>query len=275
MVDGNELGDVGFQKIGTPYSEMDCQAFVEWCLKQCGCDKNLAGSNAWYREVYNHGWIGSPEDCVKMLGCVPKGAFLFIQAFDGEEPMKYRGDGMGNASHIGICTIPRGEGAINSSKSRGGVCESKFKQKTINGGWNKVGLWDQVVYDYAGSGGGGGGSAPEPADDPVTGHEWALIGNVHEENRQDVNFRKGPSINADLIDRIPVGHSVEVLSEKGKWSKIRWHNQTGYVMTKFLVYDEPTVDPDEPMYCVTIKHVSKSVAEEIVSKYGGKMTKEE
>ena len=36
MVDGNLLGAAGFEKLGTPYSEMDCQAFVEWCLAQCG-----------------------------------------------------------------------------------------------------------------------------------------------------------------------------------------------------------------------------------------------
>lgn len=260
MVDGNKLGDVGFQKIGTPYSEMDCQKFVEWCLKQCGCNKDLAGSNAWYREVYNHGWIGSPEECVKMLGCVPKGAFLFIQAFDGKEPMKYRGDGLGNASHIGLCTIPRGEGAIHSSYSKGCVCESKFKQKTINGGWNKVGLWDEVSYDYAG-GGGGGGSSPEPTPDPV--NEWALIGNVPSGNRQDVNFRKKPNVNSALIDRIPVGHPVEVLSSDGEWSKIRWNNQTGYVMTKFLTYyDEPS-----KLYTVTIPHLDKNQAEALKNNY--------
>lgn len=150
MVDGNKLGDVGFEKLGTPYSEMDCQAFIEWCLKQCGENKNLAGSNAWYREVAKNGVILSPEECVRELGRVPKGAFLFIHANDGKEPAKYKDDGMGNASHIGLCTIPRGEGAIHSSSSRGCVAESKFKEKTIKGGWNKVGLWNRVAYDYGG-----------------------------------------------------------------------------------------------------------------------------
>ena len=272
MVDGNKLGDVGFQKIGTPYSTMDCQAFVEWCLRQCGCNKDLAGSNAWYREVYNHGWIGSPEECVKMLGCVPKGAFLFIQAFDGEEPMKYRGDGMGNASHIGICTIPRGEGAINSSYSRGCVCESKFKQKTINGGWNKVGLWDQVSYEYSGSGGsGGGGSSPDPEPEPAQDQEWALIGNVPAGNRQDVNFRKKPNIYAELIDRIPVGHPVEVLSNNGEWSKVKWNGQTGYVMSKFLTYYEE----HSGLYTVCIQHLDKTQADAMKRNYPQAIVTEE
>ena len=129
MVDGNKLGDVGFQYLGVSYSKMDCQAFVEQCLRDCGLNKNLAGSNAWFREVYNHGAIMTPEECVQQLGCVPKGAFLFILERDGKEPEKYKADGLGNASHIGICTIPRGEGAIHSSASRGCVAESKFKEK--------------------------------------------------------------------------------------------------------------------------------------------------
>ena len=134
MIDGNKLGDVGFEKIGTPYSEMDCQTFVEWCFRKCGYDKNLAGSNAWFRYGMNHGAIMTPEDCVRQLGCVPKGAVLFIHAFDGGEPEKYKNDGLGNASHMGIGTLPRGKGAIASSKSRGGVQESEFKGRSIKGG---------------------------------------------------------------------------------------------------------------------------------------------
>ena len=159
MVDGNKLGAVGFEKLGTPYKEMDCQAFIEWCLRKCGLNKDLAGSNAWYREVMKNGAIMTPEECVKQLGCVPKGAFLFIHAFDGGEEKRGYHDGLGNASHIGICTGTQGEGAIHSSSRWGCVTESKFKGKSINGGWNKVGLWTkEVAYDY---GTGGGGIEPE------------------------------------------------------------------------------------------------------------------
>ena len=148
MIDGDKLGTVGFEKLGTPYRKMDCQAFVEWCLRQCGLKKDLAGSNAWYREVMKNGWIGSPEACVKQFGKVPAGAFLFIHAFDGGEERRGYRDGLGNASHIGIAT-GKGEGAIHSSSSRGCVAESSFRNKTVpNGGWNRVGLWNQVAYDY-------------------------------------------------------------------------------------------------------------------------------
>ena len=149
MIDGNRLAAAGFEKLGTPYRKMDCQAFVEWCLRQCGLKKNLAGSNAWYREVMRNGWVGSPEACVQQFGKVPAGAFLFIHAFDGGEERRGYRDGLGNAGHIGIVT-GKGEGAIHSSSSRGCVAESVFRNKTVpNGGWNRVGLWTAEVK-YAG-----------------------------------------------------------------------------------------------------------------------------
>ena len=153
MIDGNKLGAVGFEKLGTPYREMDCQAFIEWCLRQCGLKKDLAGSNAWYREVMKNGTVMTPEECVKQLGKVPAGAFLFIHAFDGGEEKRGYRDGLGNASHIGIVT-GKGEGAIHSSSSRGCVAESRFRGKTIRGGWNRVGLWNKVRYEGCGEEGG-------------------------------------------------------------------------------------------------------------------------
>ena len=265
MIDGNKLGDVGFQYLGVPYSQMDCQAFVEKCLSDCGLKKDLAGSNAWFREVCKNGAVFTPEECVKQFGCVPKGAFLFILEHDGKEPGKYKPDGLGNASHIGICTMPRGEGAIHSSARRGCVAESKFKGKTINGGWNRVGLWDQVAYDY----GGGGTPAPEPEPSPSY-ERTATVGNVDPGKRQDVNFRTRPNTNAALIERIKCGETVEVLSEDGTWAKIKWHGKTGYIMEKFLIFDEP----EEVFYCVTIHDLPKALAEEIANIYGGSITKE-
>ena len=265
MVEGNALGDAGFKYLGVPYSQMDCQAFVEKCLSDCGCKKDLAGSNAWYREVSQNGWVGSPEECVEMLGCVPKGAFLFIQAFDDGEPAKYKGDGYGNASHIGIVTMPRGEGAIHSSASRGCVAESKFAGKTIkNGGWNKVGLWNQVSYDYGSGSGSGGGSQPDPEPpmpDPAPVLDIAVVGNVKSGKRQDVNLRKKPSTLSKLIDRVPCGDAVTILDYGTDWSKVRWNGKVGYMMSKYLVYD--TVE----LVSVLIPNITMDEAESIKQTY--------
>ena len=261
MVDGNKLGDVGFKYIGTPYKQMDCQAFVEQCLRDCGCKKDLPGSNAWYREVMNNGWVGSPEDCVKQLGCVPKGAFLFILEQDGKEPPKYKGDGIGNASHIGLVTMPRGKGAIHSSASRGCVAESDFKGKTIkNGGWNRVGLWDQVSYDY---GGDEPIPAPTPEPEPEPETETAI---VIAEKGKNVNLRKSPSINAKLIDKVPLGETVTVLVQGQDWCQIKWQNKIGWMMTRFLLFEDETPVSDD--YTVVITGLTKEQAELLCVEYG-------
>ena len=277
MVDGNKLGDAGFKYLGTPYSQMDCQAFVERCLADCGNHTDLPGSNAWYRKVMKEGWVGTPEECVANLGCVPKGAFLFILLQDGGEPDKYKPDGIGNASHIGLVTMPRGEGAIHSSASRGCVAESKFAGKTIkNGGWNRVGLWNEVSYDYSGGDIPDPGPDPDPDPDPdpepTPEHQTAIVGNVPANKRQDVNMRAKPSKNASLVDRVPCGEEVDVLSYADDWCKIRWNKETGYMMTQYLIFEDEPVTED--YYCVTIHDLDHDTAEEIVSIYGGTIRKE-
>ncbi len=256
MIDGEKLGSVGFEKLGTPYSEMDCQAFIEWCLARCGLKKDLAGSNTWFREVVKNGAIMTPEECVRQLGCVPSGAFLFILEQDGKEPEKYKQDGLGNASHIGICTGTRGEGAIHSSASRGCVAESKFKGKSINGGWNRVGLWNQVAYDY------GGGVDPDPQPTPEPVMIMATVGNVPAGNRQDVNLRTKASTLSKLIDRVPCGAQVVLLELGDKWSKVKWKGYTGWMMTKYLL-----LDGEDERWTVIIPDVTTEEKEALLAVY--------
>lgn len=254
MIDGNKLGDVGFEKIGTPYSEMDCQAFVEWCFRKCGYDKNLAGSNAWFRYGMNHGAIMTPEDCVRQLGCVPKGAVLFIHAFDGGEPEKYKNDGLGNASHMGIGTLPRGKGAIASSKSRGGVQESEFKGRSIKGGWNMVWLPDFVAYDY-----GSNGNDPIVPEDPAPSYPEIETATVTADRGKDVNLRTAPSTGSALVDRVPLGEMVTVLEYGEDWCKVKWKWKTGYMMTKFLLFDDDLPFDDDD-YTIIISGLSRDEA---------------
>lgn len=239
MIKAGDLGRAGCKYLGTPYSTMDCQAFVEKCLKDCGNSTNLAGSNAWYRKVMKEGWVGTPEECRKKYGLIPEGAFLFILKTDGGEPEKYKGDGIGNASHIGIYTgmtgkrmvqigkeagdsvaggFNYGDGAINSSSIHGAVCTSNFAGRAINGGWNRIGLWLKKI-DYGVNGG----------DEPVK----TMV--VKTDNGGKLNLRAGASTKDDVLEQIPNGTKVEVLvSSAGGWSKISYNGTTGYVMSKYL-----------------------------------------
>ena len=242
MVPASELAKAGFKYLGIPYSTLDCQAFVERCLADCGLKKNLPGSNAWYREM---SWTGSPEECRKVHGQIPAGAFLFIVSHDGKEPDKYKADGRGNASHIGIVT-GTGEGAIHSSASRGCVAESEFNGKTIpNGGWNMIGLWDKIDYGLD-----SGGDA---------GMQTAIVCSA---NGGAVNFREEPRKEAAVIDRLPYGTVVELLDYGSTWSRIRYRGRSGYMMSEFLMLDDSGDDGD-------MIQVSRVELQKIYDKIGG------
>lgn len=159
----------GDRYLGEPYERVDCQALWELMLKAAGLTVNLAGGNAWWRAM---SWTGTPEECRKTFGEIPKGACLFILKNDGGETARGYHDGKGNASHIGVYTgrsgaemcraktenMPKdlaaawlkkvnfGDGAIHASSTRACVATSKFAGKAIGGGWNRVGLWSRLSY---------------------------------------------------------------------------------------------------------------------------------
>lgn len=51
-----------------------------------------------------------------------------------------------------------------------------------------------------------------------------------------LNFRKAPRDNADVICTIPFGTVLNVATRGSEWCTVTYANQTGYVMTKFLVF---------------------------------------
>ena len=270
MPKASDLLKVAPKYLGTPYSRMDCQAFVERCLKDIGIDDNLPGSNAWYRRMT---WVGTPEECKSSFGDIPRGAFLFILKRDGKEPEKYKPDGIGNASHIGIytgmsftelCEIGNvdpyihdfdfGDGAINSSSSHGCVCTSKFAGKSIRNGWNRVGLWDRLIYDFT-----------LPAGDTYTGDDKEMMpAIVMAEGGATVNLRSKPSLSAPLVDQIPIGDAVTVGDQQGDWYPATWHGKKGYIMSKYIVLGP--FDPSE-MQNTTIT-VSREKLEKIYQEIG-------
>ena len=103
-----------------PYSKLDCQAFVEQVLADCGIDYNWRGSNDMWRTAGY--WKGTIDECKAQFGSIPLGAWLFTIKHDGKENKALYKDGV-NAAHVGIYT-GSGLGAIHSTT--GGVQECKF-----------------------------------------------------------------------------------------------------------------------------------------------------
>ena len=130
--------------IGTPYSELDCQGFVEQVLKDLGVRKpdgtpyNWRGSNSMFRNFIL--WRGTKADCIRAFGYIPKGAFVFIVKNDGGEKEKGYDDDLGNVSHVGIYTGQNPKPCIDSQPT-GGVQNRSLDIFT------HVGLMSMVDYD--------------------------------------------------------------------------------------------------------------------------------
>ena len=251
-IDAVAFSWAGDKYLGRSYKEMDCQAFVEKCMADCGLRKDLGGSNSWYREIMRNGWTGTPEECVKLFGQIPKGALLFIREEVGPKtPEKFRKDGIGDITHIGIKT-GRNDGAIHSSSSRGCVATSVFKDKTIpNGGWNRVGLYDRFDYgksvnwflEHAGIG--------EEGPKETEGDKQMTAIVTAPGSSGTVNLREKP--NGALVDKIDSGTKATVTGSKTdakgvQWSKVTIGKRSGWMMSEFLIADDsqiPAEDPDD------------------------------
>ena len=225
---------------GMTLSGMDCQGLCEYLLIRCGIPRrecNLAGSNAHYRACL---WTGTPEECRQRYGRIPAGAWLFIVKNDGGEPAKYKGDGVGNASHMGVYLGAK-EGALHASSSRGSVTTGGFNGTSGSGGWNRVGLCRWVDYGVAAD-----SQTDETAweTSPGTNGGQSLvafsdIAQVSTPDGNPVKLRAIPSRKCGLYWKVPNGMTVQVeglLDADGTtWAKARYGSLKGYIMSEYII----------------------------------------
>lgn len=219
------------------YSQEDCQAFVENTVRRAGGDMgDYRGSNDMYRNACDK--IMTLEDA-RIEGVIMPGTVLFIVEQDGGEPGRYKADGLGNASHIGIYSGGQYE-VVHSSASRGRVAAS-----TLENGWTHIG-WLKAVdyYDDLPDG-------EEPSFDvdysgatnlPKEGAD-TMIGYINLPTDSNVKFRISPSSDSQWYGRINGGEQVDVLSDSGEWTRVKYGGKDGYVMSKFITTD-PSAQPD-------------------------------
>ena len=217
LLDYASTTKVPYANNGSTLQGMDCQGLMEYLLRQCGVNQNWRGSNDMWRNALS--WSGSIEECIKKYGAIPPGAWLFIWKEDGA-PATYKDD-KGNASHVGAYL--GGTVAVHASSSRGQVAQSYIGKKSINGGWNRVGLCKLIDYGLDGSENQNtsqGGSAMEKyIVSPDGGY---------------VNIRSEASTKSPYIAKAEPGDKVEVLEVGNEWSKVNYAGKVGYVMSKFL-----------------------------------------
>lgn len=243
------------------YTTLDCQAAVEEALRRAGVplsECNLGGSNAHYRNCL---WRGLPERLIDLLGVkeVPAGMFTFIvESEDSGTPAKYRGDGYGDATHMGI--YMGGGRTFNSSEKNGGVVVSeKFngKKQAVSGSWNMVG-WSPWVdcgltagqvaaltgdANYTGGGTVDGETsaigdtdssaqnAPESVAPTTEAQVYAVVVTA---DGNPVKAREAPKKDAIWKYAIPNGRRVLVLGSSGDYYKVDWLGKPRWVKKDFL-----------------------------------------
>lgn len=102
---------------------------------------------------------------------------------------------------------------------------SKMTVDTKLGKWNYHGKLS-ILAKVAG----GITPTPSPEPTPATGTRAVVVA----ESGRTVNFRRTPSLQGALIDRIPLGTTVEIVAPGEEWAAIKYRNITGYMMAKFL-----------------------------------------
>lgn len=98
---------------------------------------------------------------------------------------------------------------------------SKMTTDTKVGKWNYHGhllLLQKLVTE----------TIPEPV--PSAG----CLAVVVAESGSTVNLRRTPSLKGALIDRVPLGTTVEITEPGEEWATIIYKNKKGYMMAKFL-----------------------------------------
>lgn len=129
--------------VGIPYSELDCQAFVERVLKDLGvrdCSGkayNWRGTNDMWRTALQ--WKGTCDQAAATFGGLQPGMWLFTVKNDGGEVDRGYHDTEGNAAHVGIYL---GNGKVIHSTT-GGVAIVDYPAKR----WTHAGILSCLTLD--------------------------------------------------------------------------------------------------------------------------------
>ena len=152
--------------VGYTYDELDCQAFVEHCVRQAGGRMDYLGTNDMARRA---AWLGTLDEARAQGRLVPGAGLLIREATEANLPARYAGDGLGDFSHVGLFV---GENALTDTDKNGRrrACDvvhssatmGRVAGSTLQNGWTHA-LWFSEI-DYAVTAGAGAGADGANAD---------------------------------------------------------------------------------------------------------------
>ena len=244
--------------VGYTYDEMDCQAFVEHCVRQAGGSMDYLGTNDMARRA---AWLGTLDEARAQGRLVPGAGVLIREETEENLPARYAGDGLGDFSHVGLYV---GEGALSDTDKNGRrrACDAvhssatmgRVAGTTLQNGWTHA-MWFSEIDYGEGDGGTGAtatgatatpgatgtgatGAAP-PAQGLTAGAVSAVYATVAPPDGNPVKLRKSASREETLYWLVGAGARVEVERTRGAWSLIRavctdGHTRRAWMMDRYL-----------------------------------------
>ena len=166
--------------VGYTYDELDCQAFVEHCVRQAGGRMDYLGTNDMARRAT---WLGTLDEARAQGRLVPGAGLLIREATEANLPARYAGDGLGDFSHVGLYV---GENALTDTDKNGRrrACDvvhssatmGRVAGSTLQNGWTHA-LWFSEI-DYAVTAGAGAGAGGANGDGTGAGTGGTGTGEV-------------------------------------------------------------------------------------------------
>lgn len=129
--------------------------------------------------------------------------------------------------HVGVVTNVSPLEITHCTNVDGGI-----KQDASLGAWHYGGRLKYVDYNTG-----------EDATEPEPGPLYQAV--VTAPTGNTVNLRKGPSTNNTILEKVPIGATVDVLERGGTWCKVRHGSIIGYMMTEYLRESKPDDMPAE------------------------------
>ncbi len=159
--------------VGYTYDELDCQAFVEHCVRQAGGRMDYLGTNDMARRA---AWLGTLDEARAQGRLVPGAGLLIREATEANLPARYAGDGLGDFSHVGLYV---GENALTDTDKNGRrrACDAvhssatmgRVAGSTLQNGWTHALWFSEIDYAVTAGAGAGGTSTSAGISDTVTG----------------------------------------------------------------------------------------------------------
>ena len=228
MITGKQLVSEYRKTIGRyTYAQRDCIGSIWKILERYGAKTSYVGSNWFARhELKNMRPLTDKsqlyDGCAVLKTVLPNqsGYALPDRYMSDADPIDY--------NHIGIGT-DAGEILDSTRTASGrdgpGVSTAKIGPNS----WDIIAEFEDV--DYSGE-----------TKPPQEGADL-LIGYINLPATSNVFHRISPSNGSQWYGRINGGEAVEIVSDSGEWTRIRYGGHDGYVMSKFITTDA-TAQPD-------------------------------